>query len=72
VSEASALDKSECFIKAWPLAIRLTSTLGLRGFRLKATVAAAAGYDELLALLPAITDAVGAEKIRELRNALRA
>jgi hypothetical protein len=69
--EAPAPSKSERFVRAWPMAIRLVGGLGLRGFRLKSTVAAAAGYDELVALLPAITDALGPEKVRELKEMLR-
>lgn len=66
-----ALSKSELFSLAWPVATRLTATLGLRGFRLNLAVEAAAGYDDLLALLPKITEAMGPEKTRELREALR-
>jgi len=69
--EAPALTKSERFVLAWPIAIRLAGALGLRGYLLKRTVEAAAGYDDLVALLPKITDAVGTEKARELRKALR-
>ena len=67
----AAVSKSEMFSQAWPVATRLTATLGLRGFRLNLAVEAAAGYDDLLALLPRITDALGPEKTRELREALR-
>lgn len=35
---------------------------GLRGFRLKRTVEAASGYDDLVALLPAIAEALGPKK----------
>lgn len=69
--EAPAFNKSERFVLAWPIAIRLAGALGLRGYLLKRTVEAAAGYDDLVALLPKITDAVGTEKARELRKALR-
>ena len=69
--EAPVPSKSERFIQAWPIAIRLTSGLGLRGFRLKRTVEAASGYDDLVALLPAIAEALGLEKVRELKEALR-
>jgi hypothetical protein len=67
---APAPSKSECFIRAWPLAIRLAGSLGLRGFRLKTLVGEAAGYDELVALLPALTDVLGPEKVRDLKEAL--
>lgn len=69
--EAPALTKSECFVLAWPIAIRLAGALGLRGYLLKRTVEAAAGYDDLVALLPKITDAAGTENTRELRKALQ-
>jgi hypothetical protein len=66
-----AANKSELFSQAWPVATRLTATLGLRGFRLNVAVERCMDYDELLALLPKITDALGPEKTRELREALR-
>ena len=69
---AAPLNKSDLFSLAWPVATRLTATLGLRGFRLNLAVEAASGYDDLLALLPRITDAMGPEKVRELKEALRA
>jgi hypothetical protein len=72
VAAAPPLNKSELFSQAWPIATRLTAMLGLRGFRLNLAVEAASGYDELLALLPRITEAMGPEKVRELREALRA
>lgn len=68
---APPLNKSELFSLAWPVATRLTATLGLRGFRLNLAVEAAAGYDDLLALLPRITEALGHEKARQLREALK-
>ena len=69
---AAPLNKSDLFSLAWPVATRLTATLGLRGFRLNLAVEAASGYDDLLALLPRITDAMGPEKVRELKEALKA
>jgi hypothetical protein len=71
VGASEPLNKSEAFSLAWPVATRLTATLGLRGFRLNLAVEAAAGYDDLLALLPRITEALGPEKTRQLREALR-
>jgi hypothetical protein len=67
----SAASKSELFSQAWPVATRLTATLGLRGFRLNVAVERCMDYDELLTLLPKITEALGPEKTRELREALR-
>ncbi len=56
---------------AYPLATKLTATLGLRGFKLNLAVEAASGYDDLLALLPKIQDAVGAQAAAELERALK-
>ena len=67
----AGVSKSEMFSQAWPVATRLTATLGLRGFRLNVAVERCMDYDELLALLPRITEALGPEKTRELREALR-
>lgn len=71
VAAAQGLSKSEMFSQAWPVATRLTATLGLRGFRLNVAVERCMDYDELVALLPRITEALGPEKTRELREALR-
>ena len=53
-----------------PIATKLTAALGLRGFRLNLAVEAAGGYEELLALLPKIKEAVGANACEELERAL--
>lgn len=58
------------YTEAKPLATKLTAGLGLRGFRLNLAVEAAGGYDELLALLPKIQDAVGAKAAEELERVL--
>ncbi len=58
--------------KAYPLAAQLTGALGLRGFRLNLAVEGAADVYALRALLPGIRDAVGADKCRELEQALNA
>lgn len=55
---------------AYPIAIRLTAGLGLRGFRLNLAVEAAGDLEKLKELAPRIKDAVGAEKFRELEDAL--
>ena len=70
-ASAPVVSKSEMFSQAWPVATRLTATLGLRGFRLNVAVERCMDYDELVALLPRITEALGPEKTRELREALR-
>lgn len=59
------------YAEAYPLATKLTATLGLRGFKLNLAVEAASGYDDLLALLPKIQDAVGAQAAAELERALK-
>ena len=56
--------------EALPIATKLTASLGLRGFRLNLAVEGASGYDELLALLPKIKEAVGAAACAELERTL--
>ena len=58
------------YLKALPVAIRLTAGLGLRGFRLNLAVEAAGNLDQLKELAPKIRVAVGPEKFLELENAL--
>ena len=58
------------YLKAYPIATRLTAGLGLRGFRLNLAVEAANDLDKLKELAPKIRDAVGSEKFLELENAL--
>lgn len=61
---------TERYRAAYPIATKITSSLGLRGFRLNLQVEAAAGYDGLLALVPAIAKAAGEDAVRPLRKAL--
>ena len=56
---------------AYPIAIRITAGLGLRGFRLNLAVEGAGSYEQLLELAPRIREAVGDEKFRPLDVALR-
>lgn len=58
------------YLKAYPIATRLTADLGLRGFRLNLAIETAADLERLKELAPKIRDAVGAEKFLELENAL--
>lgn len=58
------------YSKAYPIAVRLTSNLGLRGFRLNLSVESAADLEALKDLAPKIKEAVGVEKFRELEDAL--
>jgi hypothetical protein len=64
------LDAQAHFLKAWPIATRLTANLGLRGFRLNLAVESAGDLAKLKELAPRIKDAVGADKFRELEIAL--
>lgn len=56
---------------AKPIATKLTAGLGLRGFMLNLSVESAAGYEDLLALLPKIQAAVGTKACRDLEAALK-
>ena len=67
----SARTPQQRYTDAYPLATKLTASLGLRGFKLNLAVEAASGYDDLLALLPRIQDAVGVEACAGLERALR-
>lgn len=55
---------------AYPIATRLTASLGLRGFRLNLAVEAASSYEQLLELAPRIGAAVGPEQYAALDQAL--
>lgn len=59
------------YAEAYLLATQLTASLGLRGFKLNLAVEAAAGYDDLVALLPKIQDAVGPQAAKALEQALK-
>ncbi len=58
------------FSKAYLIATRLTSALGLRGFRLNLAVERAGSLQDLLALASKIENAVGPENFKELYDAL--
>ena len=60
------------YAAAYPIATRLTASLGLRGVRLNLAVEAATSYEDLLAVAPRIRDAVGPEKFAPLKEALGA
>lgn len=59
------------YLKAYPIATRLTSELGLRGFLLNLAVESAGSLEKLRELAPKIGAAVGPVKFRELEDALR-
>ena len=58
------------YADAYPIAIQLTSGMGLRGLRLNQAVEGACSYEQLLALAPKIREAVGPEKFLPLGLAL--
>ena len=58
------------YAKAYPIAVKLTSNLGLRGFRLNLAVESARDLEALKDLAPKIKEAVGVDKFKELENAL--
>lgn len=58
------------YAEAYPIAVQLTSGVGLRGSSLNLAVEAAAGYEQLAALGPKIREAVGPEKYLPLALAL--
>ena len=70
IAGAPSQNAQEHYSKAYPIATRLTANLGLRGFRLNLAVEAAGDLAKLQELAPKIKDAVGAEKFKELENAL--
>jgi hypothetical protein len=57
---------------AYPIATKLTASLGLRGFRLNLAVEGALNYEQLRELAPRIKDAVGEKAFAELDRALNA
>jgi hypothetical protein len=65
------VSEQERYKRAYPIATKLTSGLGLRGFRLNFALESAAGYKDLVALAPKIREAVGDEKFAELARALK-
>ena len=58
------------YAKAYPIAVRLTSNLGLRGFRLNLAVESSRDLEALKDMAPKIKEAVGVEKFKELEDAL--
>jgi hypothetical protein len=67
----TGLSSEDRYLRGYAEAIRLTSGLGLRGFRLNLAVEGAADSKALLALLPRLQDALGEENCRELQRLLQ-
>jgi hypothetical protein len=61
----------ELYQRAYPIATKLTSGLGLRGFRLNLSLESVGNYSDLVKLAPKILEAVGEAKYAELKAALR-
>lgn len=55
---------------AYPLAVQITSNLGLGGFRLNLAIEQAMGYEDLVALLPRIEKAAGPNACAKLHEIL--
>jgi len=60
------------YLVAYPIAVELTASMGLRGFRLNLALESAQNCEELVALLPKISAMVGVAKCAKLRQALLA
>ncbi len=58
------------FQNAYPLAVQITSNLGLGGFRLNLAIEQAMGYEDLVALLPRIEKAAGPNACAKLHEIL--
>lgn len=69
-ANAALADARAHYSRAYPIAIRLTSELGLRGFRLNLAVETAGDLDKLRQLAAQIRVAVGPQKFAELESAL--
>jgi hypothetical protein len=68
---APRANPEERYRNAYPLAVALTSSMGLRGVRLNMAVETAKNYEELLVVAAKIKEAVGDEKFEALRKALK-
>lgn len=65
------MNDQERYAAAYPIATRLTSGLGLRGFRLNLALEGASNIQDLVGMADKIRDAVGEEKYKELRPYLK-
>lgn len=68
---AHTMTEQELYQRAYPVAVKLASGLGLRGFRLNMSVEGASSYKDLILIAPKIKEAVGDEKFAELARALK-
>ncbi len=68
--EAPARAPQQRYADAYPIAVQLTSSMGLRGARLNLAVEGADSFEQLAALAPRIREAVGPGKFLPLALAL--
>lgn len=68
---ASGRSEQERYLDGMKTATQITSSLGLRGFRLNLAVEAAANLKELMELLPKIEAAASTDACKPLRSALQ-
>lgn len=69
-AEKAKLDEQAQYAKAYPIAVKLTSALGFRGFMLNLSVESASDLKALRDLAPKIKKAAGVENFKELEDAL--
>jgi len=70
-ADAPRANPEERYRNAYPIAVALTSGMGLRGVRLNMAVETAKNYEELLVVAAKIKESVGDEKFEPLRKALK-
>lgn len=70
LAPSSPATLADRYQNAYLVATQLTSSAGLRGFRLNLAVEGARSVEELAALAPRIRDLVGDEEYRRLQDAL--
>ncbi len=71
-AEFAALPDAERYRLAYPLAVQLAGTLGLKGYRLVLAVESAGNCDDLVKLLPRLQDVLGPQPCQALERVLRA
>ena len=69
-AEVDPQSTAQRYQKAYPMAVSITGSLGLKGFRLNLAVEAAMGYQQLVDLAPRIRDAAGNKAYEPLHKAL--
>jgi hypothetical protein len=63
-------ERARRYRTAYPLAVEITSELGLKGIKLNMAVERARGFEDLVKLMPRLRDAVGREVLIPLRAVL--